>query len=160
VKEFFIGLITGAVLMAATGWYYTAHKTPAVRHAQDVTANAIQNAVDATAAKLQAWHLTNRDIEAELTKTGKVVRRQMSDFGTAVADAAGDTRITAKIKTKLALDKDLSGFSISVSTTDGNVTLSGNVTSYDQIGKAMLVARETEGVRDVASTLRIKPKAS
>ena len=160
MKEFFIGFITGVILTGFTGWYYMAHKTPRLRHAQDVTASAIERAYEATTAKLEAWHLTNKDIEAEMTKTGKVVRRQMSDFGTAVADAASDTRITGKIKTKLALDKELSVFSIAVSTTDGNVTLSGTVTAYDQIGKALLVARETEGVRDVQSTLKIKPKSS
>ena len=73
-----------------------------------------------------------------------------------------DATITAKIKTKYAIDRDLSAFGISVNTTDGRVTLAGHVTSHQQIGKAMLIALETDGVREVSSTLQVKspPRAS
>ena len=157
MKEFFIGLIVGAVLMAATGWYFTrARQMPAVRHAQDATASALQLAIEAFETKLVAWHLTGPEIEAELTKTGKVVRRQMRDFGTGMADAASDARISAAIKSKLAIDKELSARSITVSTTDGRVTLSGNVANSKLIGKAIALALETDGVREVASTMKVK----
>src|SRR5207244_11522540 len=116
---------------------FVIHKKANVRHAQDVTASTLQRATTAVEAKLAAWHLTGDDIQKELTDTGKVVRRQMSDFGAAVADAAGDAKLTGKIKAKITLDKDLSALSISVSTTDGRVTLSGNVSNEKQIAKAM-----------------------
>jgi hyperosmotically inducible protein len=157
MKEFFIGFLLGILLTAATGAYFVARKSHRVQHAQDVTAVALQRAADAVEAKLVAWHLTGDDIEKELTATGKVVRRQMGDFGAAVADAAGDAKITGKIKAKLALDKELSALGISVSTTEGRVTLSGNVTSSKQISRAMMLALETDGVREVSSTLHVKP---
>ena len=159
MKEFFIGFLLGVVLTVATGGYFVFHKGKHVRHAQDATATAIQHAADAINAKIVAWHLTGDDVEKELTETGKVVRRQVSDFGATVANAASDAEITGKIKTKLALDKDLSALSVSVTTTDGRVTLSGAVTSSKQIGKAMILALETDGVREVASTLKVKPPA-
>jgi hyperosmotically inducible protein len=74
-----------------------------------------------------------------------------------MASASSDTAITAKIKAKYAIERDLSVFGISVNTTDGRVTLAGNVTSHQQIGKAMLIALETDGVREVNSTLQVKP---
>jgi hypothetical protein len=157
MKTFFAGFALGVVLTAFTGWYFFfARKNEHVRHAQDVTASALQSAVDAIEAKLVTWHLTSADIQEELTKTGKVVRRQMRDFGAAVADASADTAITAKIKAKFALDRDLSGLSISVNTTAGRVTLSGNVSSHKLIGKAVMLALETDGVREVSSTLQVK----
>ena len=156
MKDFVIGLATGVFLCALVGGYFVIHKKPAVRQAQDATAAAIQNAAGAVEAKLVAWHLTGEDIQRELTDTGKVVRRQVSDFGAAMADAAGDAKITGKIKAKFALDKELSAFGISVSTTDGRVTLSGNVSSTKHISKAMVLALETEGVREVSSTLKVK----
>ena len=156
VKDFFIGLFTGVFLCGLVGGYFYIRKKPAVRHAQDTTAAAIQHAVTALDAKLEAWHLTSGDIERELTQTGKVVRRQMSDFGTAIADAASDTKVTARVKAKFALDKDLNGFGIGVTTTDGRVTLTGNVPSAKQISHAMMLALETEGVREVSSTLKVK----
>jgi gas vesicle protein len=160
MKEFFIGFLLGIVLTAATGGYFVFHKNKKVRHAQDAAASALQRASDAIETKLVAWHLTGDDIQRELTDTGKVVRRQMSDFGAAVADAANDAKITGKIKAKLTLDKDLSTFGIGVSTTDDRVTLSGNVTTSKHIGKAIMLALETDGVREVSSTLKVKPKTA
>ncbi len=146
MRDFFIGLIVGAFLTAGTGWYFTvARKNPRVVHVWD--------AVD---AKMTAWHLRGDDIKDELSRTGKVLRRQASEFGVAVANATSDAAITAKIKAKYAIDRDLSAFGISVNTTDGRVTLAGNVTSHQQIGKAMLIALETDGVREVNSTLQVK----
>jgi osmotically-inducible protein OsmY len=43
-----------------------------------------------------------------------------------------------------------------VNTTRGVVTLSGTVSSEAKIGKAMLLALQTEGVQEVISTLQIK----
>ena len=45
------------------------------------------------------------------------------------------------------------------SQTAGIVTLSGYVTSSEHIGTAILLAMETDGVREVVSTLQVKPKA-
>ncbi|HTS17442.1 MAG TPA: BON domain-containing protein [Verrucomicrobiae bacterium] len=146
MKDFFIGLIVGAFLTAGTGWYFVyARKNPRVSHTWD-----------AVNAKLTAWHLGSSDIQTELSRTGRVLRRQATDFGAAVASASSDTAITAKIKAKYALDRDLSVFGISVNTTDGRVTLAGDVTSHQQIGKAMMIALDTDGVREVNSTLQVK----
>lgn len=157
MKAFFTGLVLGVVLTVFTGWYFfVARKSQPVQHAQDVTAAALQRTVDAIEVKLVAWHLTTADIQEELAKTGKVVRRQMRDFGAVVADASADAAITGKIKAKYALDKELSAWGLSVSTTDGRVTLSGNVSSPKLIGKAIMLALETDGVREVSSTLRVE----
>jgi len=69
-----------------------------------------------------------------------------------------DARTTAAIKAKLVANRDLSALSISVNTTAGVVTLSGTVNSPEDIGKAMLVAMETEGVTQVVSTLQVTMK--
>src|SRR5258708_2086160 len=96
LKDFFVGLFTAGFLCGLVGGYFMYHKKPAVRRAQDKTVATFQQAGEYIDAKLEAWHLTGGDIEKELTQTGKVVRRQMSDFGTAIADAASDTKLTGK----------------------------------------------------------------
>jgi hypothetical protein len=150
MKSFFIGLIVGALLTAGTGWYFVVGRNdPRVAHAWDM--------VD---AELAVWHLHGDDIRDELNRTGKVLRRQAVEFGAAMASASSDAAITGKIKAKYAIDHDLSTFSISVNTTDGRVTLAGNVRSHQQIGKAMLIALETDGVREVNSTLQVKKAQS
>jgi osmotically-inducible protein OsmY len=46
--------------------------------------------------------------------------------------------------------------SISVNTTGSKVTLSGSVTSAENLGKAIKLAADTEGVNEVISTLQVK----
>ena len=104
-------------------------------------------------------HLRSEDIKDELARTGQVVRREASEAGQAIADATADARITAAIKAKLLASRDLSALNISVNTTAGVVTLSGFVPSPEHISKAILLAMETDGVREVVSTLQVKPKA-
>jgi|YelNatPaOPRAMG01_1025707.scaffolds.fasta_scaffold01922_9 hypothetical protein len=137
LKTFFIGFFVGVFLTAATGWYFVYfRKDPRVRRAWDV--------------QLRALRLTGEDIQKELAHTGRVVRR-------AVTDNTADAVITGKIKAKLLADPELPGASISVNTTDGRVTLAGRVATHGQIGKAILLAMETDGVKDVTSTLQVKP---
>jgi osmotically-inducible protein OsmY len=100
--------------------------------------------------------LTGNDIKDELARSGKVVRRSAHDAGAAIADASADARITAKIKAKLIADRELSAWNISINTTDGHVTLAGTVSSPELIGKALLLALETDGVRDATSNLQVK----
>ena len=50
-----------------------------------------------------------------------------------------------------------SAVAISVSTTDGVVTLSGSASSPENIRRAMTLAYETDGVNQVVSTLLVKP---
>ena len=68
-----------------------------------------------------------------------------------------DSAITMKIKTKLAAEHITSLGRIHVDTDkDGVVWLSGSARSQEAIDKAVSIARETEGVKDVHSHIRIK----
>ena len=107
-------------------------------------------------AKLEALELDPTKMREEMTRTGQVVRRKAREFGQAAAEAAADTRITAQIKADLLRDPGLSAWDVSVTTTDGHVILSGDVTSTEQIGRAILLSYETPGVREVTSVLRVK----
>jgi len=156
MKEFFIGLTLGIVLTLATVWYFAVGRNqPDVRRAQDKAASVVQQTAETIDAKLTAWHLTTPEIKAELARTGKIVRRSASEFGAAAADAAKDSTITAKIKAKYLADKHLSALSIAVNTTHGRVTLAGTVPSYELVARAVAVALETDGVRDVTSNLQV-----
>lgn len=145
LKPFFAGLFVGIFLTAATGWYFVVVRNdPRVRQAWD-----------SWDAQLVALHLTGDDIKQELDRTGRVVRRQARELGKALAES--DAGITAKIKAKLLADRELSAAGISVNTTAGRVTLAGHVASLKQIGRAIALAYDTDGVREVTSTLQVKP---
>ena len=74
-----------------------------------------------------------------------------------MADATADARIVTAIKAKYAADPDLSVWKISVSCDQGRVSLSGTVSAEDDIGKAVALALDVDGVRDVTSTITVKP---
>lgn len=68
----------------------------------------------------------------------------------------GDSALTAKIKTNLLAKKNLSSSGIEVDTTNGVVTLAGTVPSKSQVKMAVMVARNTDGVKDVHNVLTVK----
>jgi hyperosmotically inducible periplasmic protein len=164
MKNLVIALLLGIILGAAGYWFILQPPVQeAAQRAEQKAADAgkaVSGAADeakrAVTAKLEVLQLRAQEIRDELQKTGRVVRRKARDVGETVADAAADARITAEIKRKLAADPELSAFTVSVSTTDGRVTLSGSVSSPELVGKAILLAMETEGVREVVSTLQVK----
>ena len=68
-----------------------------------------------------------------------------------------DSAITTKIKAKLAAEKPTSLVTIHVDTdANGVVWLSGTAKSQDQIDKAVSIARSTENVREVKSSVKVK----
>lgn len=167
MKNIFISFLLGVITGAAGYWFMMQQpvQSPAQQAAERVrqkaaeagkaASGAAEDAKQAVAAKLEALQLRAADIRDELKQTGKVVRRKARDFGEAAVGAASDARITAEVKRKLLADPNLSSLDISVSTTDGRVTLSGKVASAELVGKAMLLAMETDGVREVISTLQV-----
>ncbi len=92
-------------------------------------------------------------------------------IGTALADAASnppapmaqdkseqpgtDTWITTKVKSELMTTKGISSTDISVTTTNGVVTLSGVLETKAQVQKSVAVAKAIKGVQQVdASALK------
>jgi len=169
MKSFFNGLLLGIILGAA-GYWFIQHKArehpeaeqraeAAAAQAQSSAGEAGQHLSDALKAKLETLDLRSSQIKDELARTGKIVRRKAHDLGGQVADEAADARIVTAIKAKYAADPGLSVWNISVSSDQGNVTLSGTERVTLNIGKAVALALEADGVRDVTSTLTVKPNS-
>ena len=156
--RFFI-LLIGIAIGAVAVWFYYSKPNDTHLHStgQQIESSA-RSAGDSIQDKLRSWHLSGDEIKGELNRTGRVIRENAHKAGQVISDSTADARITAAIKTKLVRDPDLSAWNISVNTTDGIVTLSGTVSNADQVGKAMLLAMETDGVRQAISTLQVKPQ--
>lgn len=65
--------------------------------------------------------------------------------------------LTAKIKSKMALDDSVQARRINVDTTGSVVTLSGSVRSSSERARALQLARETDGVTRVVDRLDVRP---
>lgn len=70
--------------------------------------------------------------------------------------AVSDGRVTAKIKAKMALDDTVKALDIDVDTNGTVVTVSGTVDNEAQRQRALALARETDGVKQVVDRLRIR----
>jgi hyperosmotically inducible protein len=106
-------------------------------------------------------------VDAAKALAGNIDRNQIREAGAGIAtkigeeaDRAktglGDTRLTAKIKAKMALDDTLDGNRINVETQGTVVTLGGSVASVPQRQRAVQLARETEGVTSVVDRIEIR----
>jgi hypothetical protein len=66
-----------------------------------------------------------------------------------------EAALTAKVKSKMALDDTLDGSRIHVSSDNNQVTLTGTVVNETQHTRALMLARETAGVGNVVDHLSV-----
>ena len=169
MKNFGIALLLGIIVGAVGFWYFGQERESAgaIRQAEQRADEAAAQAKQALgeaasgvkialAAKLEALQLRAQDVKEDLARSGRLVRRKAREVGEVVTDAGRDAAITAEIKGKLAADPTLSALAIDVDSSGGRVTLSGTAPSHEAIGRATLLALETDGVREVVSTLQVK----
>ena len=107
LRTFCNGLAVGVVLTGSAGWYFIqqAKKHPqaqqkfqqASTEAADAAAEAIFQTSVALKSKLETLDLKPAQVQEELARTGKTVRRRAREFAGQVADATADTRLTAAI---------------------------------------------------------------
>ncbi|MFC5438144.1 BON domain-containing protein [Rhodanobacter umsongensis] len=74
---------------------------------------------------------------------------QKSADNQTVPDKAADAWITTKVKSEFGTTKGVSANDISVSTSDGVVTLTGTVSTQDEKMRAQRVAQLVKGVKSV-----------
>jgi hypothetical protein len=168
MRGFLNGLILGIIVGAVGYWFFekkaAEHPEAQERFEQSAAQlrtnaeDAAHNLSDAMRAKLDTLDLRTDEIKSELSKDGQVMRRKANDIGDAAVNAASDARAVTEIKAKYAMDSTLSAWDISVSCSQGHVKLSGTVSSPEDIGKAVALALDADGVRDATSTLVVKPK--
>jgi hyperosmotically inducible periplasmic protein len=104
-----------------------------------------------------------RDAVATAGRTGaeraREVGADISDRTAAAAkhtkEALGDGALTAKIKAKMALDDTVKALDLNVDTVDGVVTVSGKARSAAERDRALALARETNGVRQVVDKITL-----
>jgi osmotically-inducible protein OsmY len=70
-------------------------------------------------------------------------------FAGSTGDVIDDSLITTKVKSSFVADSTVSALDISVETTQGVVSLTGLVTSEAERQRAVEIARETSGVKQV-----------
>lgn len=96
-------------------------------------------------------------ISAERARdAGAKIGEKVATGASEATRAVGDAALTGKIKSKMALDDSVKAASIDVTTTNGVVTLRGDVRSEAERTRAVQLARETNGVTSVTDHLKVR----
>lgn len=77
-----------------------------------------------------------------------------------VACGQTDAGITTSVKSRLAADDTVKAYQVNVDTQNHVVTLSGDLETAAAKDRALAIARETDGVRDVIDQLRVDETAA
>jgi osmotically-inducible protein OsmY len=92
-------------------------------------------------------------------ETGVDLARKAADTTKVAAERTGalvgEAALTAKIKSKMALDDSVKSRNINVDTNGTVVTLTGTVRSEQERERAVRLARETDGITQVVDKLKI-----
>jgi hyperosmotically inducible protein len=82
-------------------------------------------------------------------RAGQEISQKTAEAAKTAQEALGDGALTAKIKAKMALDDSVKALALDVDTVNGVVTVTGKVRSRAERERALALARETDGVRQV-----------
>ena len=89
-------------------------------------------------------------------ETGAAIGQTIATGAEKAQQALTEGSLTAKIKSKMALDDTVRAATIHVNTDGSVVTLSGTIRSEAERAKAVQLARETKGVTSVVDRLVIR----
>lgn len=92
----------------------------------------------------------------KVRETGTAIGESVASGAAKAQQALNEGGLTAKIKSKMALDDTVRAAAIDVDTNGGVVTLSGTIRSDAERAKALQLARETAGVTSVVDKLVIR----
>src|SRR5262245_54759586 len=89
---------------------------------------------------------------------GAAVGEKAAEAANKAGELLTDGALTTKIKSKMALDDSVRARSIDVTTRDHVVTLSGTVRSVAEHDRAVQLAKETDGIRQVVDRLTVSSR--
>jgi len=155
MKAFLYGFLLGAVCGAGAFWYFapTVDSTDfeAAREELKRSADKVRDSIQEQMQKIDT-----ETIKQELSRSGTIIRDKAREAGHAIAESAADAATTATIKARLAKDPIVSALDINVDSSGGLVVLSGKAKSQLEVGRAVQIALDTDGVRKVVSTIQVQ----
>jgi len=89
-------------------------------------------------------------------RAGQDISQKTAEAAKTAQEALSDGALTAKIKAKMALDDTVKALDLNIDTADGVVTVTGKVRSSAERERALALARETNGVRQVVDRITIE----
>jgi hyperosmotically inducible protein len=88
-------------------------------------------------------------------QVGQDISQKTAEAAKRAEEALSDGALTAKIKAKMTLDDTVKALDLNVDTVDGVVTVTGKVRTRAERDRALALARETNGVRNVVDRITL-----
>jgi osmotically-inducible protein OsmY len=132
-----------------------------LRAAGNSAASAIGSAATnvSTTARMAEWKLNPSDIQADLDNNKEIVRSKNPEAG-APTGTADKSVVESMVNSRLNADTDIAALKLHVSADKhGEVTLKGKAHSADEVGRAIALALDTEGVTKVTSKVKLDKDA-
>ena len=101
-----------------------------------------------------AWG-TNKTNQSSQTTAPTTAQSTAPMSSSSAKEAVSDATITTKVKTELAMEKNVSATHIKVETDNGVVKLSGTARSKDEADRAASIAKDTKGVVSVQNDIQV-----
>ena len=92
---------------------------------------------------------------AEVEQEGREAADRIGNAAGGAGSAVTDAALTSAVKAKFLADTTVKGLNIDVDTDAGMVTLNGTVSSRAEADRALMLARNTEGVKGVHDNMKI-----
>jgi hypothetical protein len=108
--------------------------------------------VAATAREIE-WKLTNDDIKDDVAAGRKIER---SKAGAPTGATVDKSDLKTAVEARIRADSSIANMPIDVDADrDGQINLSGKTNTVDQVGRAIAVALDTDGVAKVSAKISI-----
>jgi hypothetical protein len=117
--------------------------------------NAVRSAANtvASSAREMEWKLTNNDIKDDVA-AGRTIERTKA--GAPTGATPDKSNLKNAVETRLRADSQIGSAPIDVDADrDGQINLSGKANTVDQIGHAIALALDTDGVTKVSSKIKV-----
>jgi len=108
--------------------------------------------------RIAEWRLGAAEVQGDVDGGVTIVRRMESVPGTPNGNN-DDASITTQVKGKLQADAEVSTAMVDVQAYAGEVTLKGTADTAAQVGHAIALALDTQGVTKVSADIKVAPTA-
>lgn len=130
----------------------------AIERAGERTANAMSNMAHDVSVKLTEWRLSAREIEADIAADRPIVRSRTN--AGAPTGNTDKSALQSAVEAKIKADSELANLKLDINADRaGEIQLEGKALTADQVGKAIALALDTEGVSKVTSKIKLDKDA-
>jgi len=108
--------------------------------------------------RITEWRLSESELQADLDRGVTIVRTKETVVGAPTGNS-DDQVIKTMVKGKLQADSETSKAMIDADASKGEVMLKGTADSASQIGRAIALALDTQGVSKVSANIKVSGAA-